>query len=111
MLVILIPSLVVRMAVAYPSYGCVTLIMIAVMIRMNLLTCAVNATALLVGKDVPVNRIIVVFLNGCSVMAKTIAVTIVTNCLRIAPLAIWILISNVATTDVYQSRFIPSQCR
>ena len=106
---ILTPSLVVKMAVAYPSYGCVTLTMIAVMIRTNLPTCAVSVIALLVGKDVLVSRIIVVFLNGCSVMAKTIAVTIVTNCLRIAPPAIWTLISNVATTDVYQSRFMPPQ--
>lgn len=101
---ILIPNLVVRMAVVYPSYGCVILIMIAVMILMNLLTCAVNVIAPPAGKDVLDNRTIVVFLNGCSVMVKMIVVIIVMNSLKIVLLVMWILISNVATIDVYQSK-------
>lgn len=96
-------SLIARTVVVYPNYGCATLIMTAVMIPTNLHTCADKGIVLLAGKDAPVNRIIVAYPNGYSVMVRTTVVTIVTNKLITAHPAIWKPTSNAPIIDAYQS--------
>lgn len=98
-----IQNLVAKMDVAYLSFGCVILTMIAVMILMNQLICVVNVTVLLAGNVAPDNRITVAYPNGCSVMAKMIAVTTVMNCQRIVQNVQQKLTSNVAITVAYLS--------
>lgn len=96
-------NLVVRMDVAFQNYGCVISIMIVVMILMSQLICADKEIVQLVGKDVPDNRITVVYQNGCSVMVKMIVVIIVMSFQRIVQHVKMKLISSVAIIGVFQS--------
>lgn len=96
-------SLVARMAVAYPNYGCAILIMIVEMILMNPLTCAVKEIARLDGEDVLANLTTDVFQNGYSVMERMIVETIVMNFRRIAQHAKLTLTSSVRITAVFQN--------
>lgn len=102
---ILRPNSNARMADALPNFGCVTLIMIAVMIPMNLLTCVVNEIVQQDGRDALDNRTIVAFLNGFSVMVKMIAEITAMNCQKIVQFVIPKLISNVPIIDAFQSEF------
>lgn len=88
----------------FPSYGCVILTTIAAMIRMSPHTCVGNVTALLDGNVVPDNRTTDAFLNGCSVMEKTIAEITVMNYQKIVPNVQRKRTSSVTTTVVFQSK-------
>lgn len=84
-----------KMDVASRNCGCATLITTAVMIPMSRRTCADTGTA---PKDGNVALVVLTtdaFRNGCSVMERTIVVTIPMNLRRIVPSAIPILISCV----------------
>lgn len=65
-----------KTVVAFRNCGCVTSTMIAVMIPMNQHTCVASVIVPPAGNAVQDNPTIVAFQNGCSVMAKMIAVTI-----------------------------------
>lgn len=90
---------------AYRSCGCATLITIAVMTPMSLLTCVANGTARLAGNGVPDSQTTAAFQNGCFAMAKMIVVTIATKHQRTAQCAMLKQITSVPTTDAF-----PSEC-
>lgn len=71
----------------YHSCGCVTLTMTVEMTPMSQLTCVDREIAQQAGSGVLVSLIIVVFPNGCSVTAKTIAATTAMSCQTTAPSA------------------------
>jgi hypothetical protein len=89
------------MVAVYQNFGSVILITIVVTTQMNPLTCVDNGTVQLVGKDVQEEPIIGVYLNGYSVMVKTIAVTVRTSCLKIVQ-NVNLQNLNARTIDVYQ---------
>lgn len=67
--------------------------------------CADNVTVQTDGNGVQDVRIIVAFLNGCSVMGKMIAVMAVMSCHSIVQNVMKQLIFNAKITDVYQGKF------
>lgn len=85
----------VKMAVVYQNCGCVTLIMIVVMIQMNQRTCAVNVTVQRAGNDAQDNQIIDAYQNGYFVMEKMIAVITVMKKPKTVLFVILIQILNV----------------
>ena len=96
-------NLLVKIIVVFPSCGCVILTMIAVMIPMNQRTCVVKEIVQLGGNVVPDSQTIVVFLNGCSAMAKmTVGITVM-SCQKTVQFVMQKPILNVPITDVFQS--------
>lgn len=89
----------------FPSYGCAILIMIAVMIRMSRLICAVKETVRQDGSVVLGNQITDAFLSGCSVTEKMIAETIVMSYLIIVLSVIRSQTLSVPTIDVFRSEY------
>lgn len=92
-----------RTVVAFRNCGCAISTMIAVMILMNQLTCAVKEIVQQDGGDAQDNRTTAAFPNGSSVMEKTIVVIIAMNCQKIAPCVNPKLNSNVRTIDAFPS--------
>lgn len=92
-----------RMDVVFLSYGCVISTMIVVMIQMNQHTCVVKRIAQQDGEGVPVRLIIDVYLNGCSVMAKTTVEMVLMKCQKTVPLVMLKLISLVKTNDAFRN--------
>lgn len=72
-----------RMADVFRKYGCAILTMTVATIATSQPTCVVKKIAPPVGSVVQVMPIIVVYLNGCSVMAKTIVAMVPTSFPRI----------------------------
>lgn len=73
------------------------------MTLMSQRTCVANEIVQPVGNVVQDNLTIVVFQNGCSVMAKTIVATIATSYQRIVQNANLIQTLSVEIIDAYQS--------
>lgn len=78
--------------------------MIAVMIQMNQHICADNVIVQLDGNGAQVNRTIVAYQNGCSVMAKMIAAITVMNHQKIVRFVVAKQTSSARTIDAFQSK-------